>query len=273
MTAAPPLPQDPGSGLGHLFASQGGVARVFSTKALDYRAARPDYPAALFDALRTCCPATPGTAVADVGAGTGLLTQGLLACGYAVLAVEPSEAMRAAADARLGTQAHYRSVPGTAEALPVADASLDLITAAQAFHWFDAPLARAEFLRALRPQGLVALIWNERVAADPLHLALDGVLSHFGGTRRKALAAHEDHDRALAFFGAAPPTPLRWPHTQALDRAGLLSLVFSRSYMPERESPEGQTAAAQLGRIFERLNENGVLQVRYTTVALIGRPA
>ena len=99
--------------------------------------------------------------------GRGFLTQGLLQGGYRVVAVEPNPAMRVAADDYLRKYENYRSVEGSAELLPLAAGSVQLITAAQAFHWFEVERAQAEFLRVLTPQGLVALIWNDRVLHDP----------------------------------------------------------------------------------------------------------
>jgi ubiquinone/menaquinone biosynthesis C-methylase UbiE len=99
-----------------------------------------------------------GAAIADVGAGTGLLTRGFLARGYNVVAVEPNPAMREACDRYCGAFERYRSVEGTAESMPLAAGSVDLVTAAQAFHWFDIERARAECLRVLEPDGRVALV-------------------------------------------------------------------------------------------------------------------
>src|SRR4030095_4583501 len=110
-----------------------------------------------------------GARVADVGAGTGLLTRGLLARGFDVVAVEPNPAMREACDRYCAAFDRYRSVEGTGESMPLPAASIDLITAAQAFHWFDIDPARAECLRVLTPHGKVALIWNDRDFSDPLH--------------------------------------------------------------------------------------------------------
>lgn len=267
-----PLPLDTGAELRSLYAPEGGVGEIFSSKVADYVASRPDYPAPLFDTLRAAGDLPPGAMVADIGAGTGLLTQGLLERGYQVCAIEPNAGMRAAADLRLGQFPGYRSAAGCAESMPLAAASVDLITAAQAFHWFDIDAARAEFLRVLRPHGQVALIWNDRVLTDPLHTALDEIFAHFGGAKRGALVAHEERADVPTFFGATVPEEWRWPHEHRLDAAGLLSLVFSRSYMPDRDSPRGQEASEQVLQLFGRLANNAQLAVRYTTVTMLGRP-
>lgn len=263
---------DTGARLRSLYAAQGGVGEIFSAKVADYVASRPDYPAVLFETLRRTCGLTDGSVVVDVGAGTGLLTRGLLDAGYAVTAVEPNAAMRAAADRQLGQHPRYRSIAGTAEALELAPASAALITAAQAFHWFDIERARSEFLRVLGPTGQVALIWNDRRHGDALHAALDELFAEFGGAKRGALLAHEERHDVPRFFGAGPSAEYSWPHPHLLNEDGLLSLVFSRSYMPERDSAAGRLAAARVREVFRRFAEDGRLAVHYTTVAIIGRP-
>lgn len=248
-------------------AFQAPLTQLFTTKVADYQAARPDYPAALFDWLAGQLPAAPQ--VLDLGAGTGLLTQGLLARGWQVLAVEPDAAMRAACDARLGAHPGYRSAAGQAEALPADAQGFDLITAAQAFHWFDVGPARREFDRVLRPGGRVALIWNDRVPETDLNRELDGLLAAFGGSGRAAQSTDDDRTRAHDFLGSGLQT---WsgPHSHHLDLAGLQALVFSRSYMPARDSAAGRAALAQLAALFERHAEQGRVRMDYRTVCLLG---
>jgi len=134
----------------------------FSSRVEDYVRSRPSYPRAAIDLLATRCALSPAAVVADIGSGTGILTELLLESGARVIGVEPNDAMRAAAEARLGAQARFRSVNGTAEATTLPPASIDLLVAGQAFHWFDVDKARREALRLLRSAGFAALLWNER---------------------------------------------------------------------------------------------------------------
>ena len=271
MAPPPDTDRDTGTALRSQYAAQGGVATIFSSKVADYIAARPDYPQGLFDALIARCPSTaaaPAT-VADIGAGTGLLTRDLLRVGYRAIAIEPNAEMRAAADASLSPIAGYSSVAGSAEAMPLARHSVNLITAAQAFHWFDIPQARAECERVLVPGGFIALIWNDRVLDAPLNIALDTVFAEYGGARRSALVAHEERIGVTEFFGATPET-LTWPHAPALSLAGLQALVFSRSYMPSRESAAGQAAAQRVAALFHQFASDQLVPLPYTTIAMIG---
>lgn len=244
---------------------------VFGAKVADYVASRPDYPPALFEALRARGWLAATHLVADLGAGTGLLTRDLLPHVRQVIAVEPNAAMRAASDALLRQDPRYLSVDGRAEATGLPDGVIDLITAAQAFHWFDIDAARRECLRILKPSGQVALIWNDRLLSDPLHQALGPVFETYGGEKRDALLAHEDRSRVAEFFRGQYET-LQFDHAHQLDREGLVSLVFSRSYMPAQNSPQGQAARATVAAIFDRHAVEDRVAVRYTTVAMIGRP-
>lgn len=255
------------SDLRSLFPDQGGVRGVFTTKAADYRTARPAYPDALYDALREAgaFPAMPSV-VADLGAGTGLFSAGLLARGHHVLAVEPNAAMRAEAEASLGHFPGFRSVDGGAEATTLESGSVDLVTAAQAFHWFEVEPTRSECLRILRPGGQVALIWNDRDLADPLQQQLESVLAQAGGgVREKA--------NVTRFFGSASAVTLALHHEHLLDRAGLHSLAFSRSYMPVRDSAAGIQALQRLDAIFDQYASEDRVTMRYRTTATLGRPS
>ena len=263
---------DTGAQLRSLYKPQGGVGEIFSAKVSDYVASRPDYPGPLFDMLHTRGNLSPASTIADVGAGTGLLTQELLRRGYSVLAVEPNGEMRCAADRLLSAYQRYLSVCGSAESMPIESFSVDLVTVAQAFHWFERDKAKAECLRVLRPQGQVALIWNDRVLTDPLHVALDDVFARYGGAKRGALVAHEERHDVPKFFGVDAPQQFSWPHEHRLNEAGVLSLVFSRSYMPDRDSRAGKEASDEVRDIFAQYASGDTLSVRYTTVAIIGRP-
>lgn len=261
-----------GKRLRSLYSSEGGVTAAFTSKVGDYVAARPSYPRQLFAFFSDLVGVKPGALVVDVGAGTGLFTAGLLNHGYEVLAVEPDEGMRQAADERLRGLAGYASALGTAEALPVAAGSVDFIAAAQAFHWFDLDGARTEFLRVLKPEAPVALVWNDRVLADSLHQALDEIFAEFGGQKRKALVSHETQREVPRFFGRCIPAELRWPHERVLSETGLQSLVFSRSYMPGPGSELGKEAAKATTQVFQHFASGGLVPVRYMALAFVGRP-
>jgi SAM-dependent methyltransferase len=143
---------------GHHPDIHGAALQGFSREAATYGRGRPEYPAELAGWLASTLRLAPGCTVADVGAGTGKFTKLVAATGARTIAVEPVAAMRAQLAALAGVQA----VDGTAQALPLKDASLDAIVCAQAFHWFARTEVLDEFARVLRPGGRLGLVWNVR---------------------------------------------------------------------------------------------------------------
>jgi SAM-dependent methyltransferase len=131
-------------------------ARSFDRVAATYQQARPSYPAA---AVEWLLEPAPGRRVVDLAAGTGKLTQVLVAAGADVVAVEPLANMRAELT---GSLPDVRVLDGSAEAMPLPDASADAVCVAQAFHWFDVEAALPEIARVLVPGGVLGLLWNLR---------------------------------------------------------------------------------------------------------------
>ncbi len=138
--------------------------RGFGAGAAAYEAARPGYPDEAIAALRDHLGVGPGVAVCDLAAGTGKLTRRLVELGAEVVAVEPVAAMREQLGAAVPS---VTAIDGTAERIPLPDDSVDVVTVAQAFHWFDAPTALTEIARVLRPRGGLAMLWNERDERTP----------------------------------------------------------------------------------------------------------
>src|SRR5260370_16718477 len=134
----------------------------FSDRVENYVGYRPGYPSQVIDTLKAECGLKPEHVVADIASGTGIWTRVLLENGNQVFAVEPNRDMRLAGERLLADFSTFRSVAGSAEATTLPDRSVDLVTAAQAGHWFDRRRARREFVRILKPVGWLVLLWNER---------------------------------------------------------------------------------------------------------------
>src|ERR1700736_5047154 len=134
----------------------------FSSRVDNYVRYRPGYPVVVLDLLKKMCGLTPDSVIADIASGTGIFTRMLLENGNRVCGVEPNADMRHAGEEFLRDYPKFTSVVGTAEATTLADHSVDLVTAAQAAHWFDREKARREFIRICRPGGWTVLLWNER---------------------------------------------------------------------------------------------------------------
>jgi SAM-dependent methyltransferase len=167
----------------------------------------------------------PGRTVVDLAAGTGKLTRPLAATGAEVVAIEPVAEMRA----RIG-DAGARSLDGTAEAIPLPDASADAVTVAQAFHWFDGPAALAEIHRVLRPGGALALVWNRRPLEDPVHAAIERIIAPYRGDA----PAHRSGAWRAAFDATTLFGPLEertFAHSRPHDADGLADRVGSTSFV------------------------------------------
>jgi SAM-dependent methyltransferase len=198
----------------------------FASGSDTYERGRPDYPAALLRALADEWGLGPGCRAVDLAAGTGKLTRQLQAAGAHCLALEPSAAMRAQCRA---TSPGMAVAGSSAEAIPLRDNSVDLLTVAQAFHWFEAPVALHEMARVLRPGGVLVLVWNERDTTSEWTGALDQLLGQAGGSPHRpaeALRAVFDGD---PHFG--PFTRWSGPHEVAMTAAEVADLVASRSYV------------------------------------------
>jgi SAM-dependent methyltransferase len=246
----------------------------FDDRVDDYVQYRPGYPPELVGLLRRECGLGPGRDVADIGSGTGKLTELLLATGARVYAVEPNDGMRRAAERLLGQVPGFVSINGRAEATGLPGASVDLVTAAQAFHWFDQVAARVEFRRILRPGGIVALVWNERdtdasAFLRDYEICLRRFSVDYAEADHRRTASRE---RIAAFFGTGGFREAEFPNGQDLDFDGMRGRYLSCSYALPRGHPRFDEVMAALSEIFQRYQRDGRVHIDYRTRVYLGRP-
>lgn len=245
--------------------------RRFSNRVADYVRFRPSYPVSLIDALVREGALDATRTVADIGSGTGLLSRLFLDHGNRVVAVEPNNEMREAGAALLQGYERFRSVRGSAEQTSLDRSSVGLIVAGQAFHWFDAGKARAEFDRILEPGGAVALVWNNRVNGD--NGIMDGyekLVDTFGTDYRRI-----DHRRLTdgdfdAFFAPRGCESWELPNRQVLDHEGLRGRLLSCSYIPAVGEPSHDEVMRAVKSLFDRYQQGGKVVLRYTTKLYLG---
>lgn len=244
----------------------------FSSRVENYIKYRPGYPKAIIELLQKECQLTDASIIADIGSGTGILTELLLKNGNPVYGVEPNQEMRAAAERLLSGFAQFHSVPATAEATTLPDKSMDLITAGQAFHWFDCGKARQEFLRILKPQGWIALIWNDRnISAHPFFKAYEQLLKTYATDYEAVGHKHTDTELFGSFFGAGAFKVATFPNEQVFDYEGLQGRLLSSSYAPEPGHPKHVPMLEELSAIFKQYQMNGKVTFQYDTVVYYGQ--
>ena len=244
----------------------------FSTRVNAYREHRPRYPRAILDVLRRDCGLTWQTMIADVAAGTGLLSEIFLENGNPVAAVEPNAPMRAVCEELRGEFSLLRCVDGTAEATGLANASVDMITVGQAMHWFNLEATRAEFVRVLRPGGWCAVVYNHRkMSGDAFHDGYEQVLVDFGKDYGAVQSSHLTTDRLAAFFSPAAMRCSTLPNAQELTLESLRGRILSSSYMPQEGDPKYAAMMDAVGMLFARYARDGVVRMEYETAVCWGR--
>jgi SAM-dependent methyltransferase len=244
----------------------------FTGRVESYVKYRPSYPREILDLLAAECELTSSSVVADVGSGTGILSTLFLENGNRVFGVEPNPEMRAAAGELLGDCPRFTSVAGTAEATTLDDASVDLIVAGQAFHWFDPRRSRVEFERILRSGGWVALVWNlRRKDATRFLGAYERLLEAYRTDRGEVEIWRQDEGMADALFGPGSFERAAFDNQQVLDLDGLKGRLSSVSYVPAQGEPGSETMLREVEKIFNEHQMDGTVTVEYDTKVYYGR--
>jgi SAM-dependent methyltransferase len=243
----------------------------FSSRVENYVKYRPNYPSDIIPFLKSESVLTDRSLIADIGSGTGKLTELLLQNGNTVFGVEPNQGMRAAAERILQHYSNFRSLDGTAEQTTLADSSIDLITAGQAFHWFNPSLARIEATRILRPDAWAVLIWNDRkLQSTPFLEAYEALLLKYGTDYKDV--RHDKATEAINEFFAPDEFKLRvFPNKQIFDFDGLKGRVQSSSYTPEPTHPDFPEMIQELDVIFRNHEKDGHVVFEYDTKVFYGQ--
>ena len=243
----------------------------FSDRVANYIKYRPDYPREVLGLLDRECGFTSETIVADVGCGPGVSARMFLENGNRVFGVEPNAAMRSAAAEQLAGFPWFMPVDGSAEATTLAEASVDMVIAAQAFHWFDAAKTRDEFKRILRPGGYIVLMWNERrLTSTPFLVEYEAFLLKY--SRDYQSVRHENIDKLkLDAFFAGPYGRRSFENVQDFDLEGLTGRMLSSSYMPPDTDPIFPTMEKELTDLFAKHAESGRIKVFYDTNVYFSR--
>jgi len=235
------------------------VAR-FSDRAADYVRYRPAYPAEAVDAILDGLGPPERLVAADVGAGTGISARLLGARGVRVIAVEPGEGMRRAAD----PHPNVAWVAGRAEATGLGSQAVDLVLCAQSFHWFQRATTLSEFARILKERGRLAIAWNRRSTSDPFTAGYRQAIVDVGG--EIAVEGQPFDPNVIGASGLfSSPERQGFPNSQRLDLAGLIGRARSASYVP-KSGAAGERLLSLLRALHERYDDgSGFVTLVYDT--------
>src|SRR5829696_681255 len=237
----------------------------FSNRVDNYVKYRPGYPSQILDLFRDEMNLRADSVVADIGSGTGLSAKLFLENGNKVYGVEPNEAMRSAAEAFLKDFPNFTSVNGTSENTTLPDRSVDVVIAAQAFHWFGAEPTRVEIKRIAKENGHVALIWNERQLDTTRFLRdYEELLMKFANDYNAVRHDNVTEEKLSEFFGGKFQHKI-FENRQVFDFEGLRGRLLSSSYMPSDDDPRFVPMSAALRDVFAKHEEGGRITVFYDT--------
>ncbi len=237
----------------------------FSNRVTNYVKYRPGYPPELLRLFHDEMDLTPGSVIADIGSGPGNSARMFLENGNTVYGVEPNAAMRSAAETAFASFENFISTDGTAEKTTLQDASVDIVTAAQAFHWFEPEPTRRECKRILKPGGFISLIWNERqLDTTPFLRGYEDLLQEFandyGAVRHDNITEAE-----FAAFFESGFRQRTFENLQVFDFEGILGRLLSSSYMPAQGDPRFGPMSSALRSLFAKHAEGDRIKVFYDT--------
>ena len=243
----------------------------FSSRVADYIRYRPGYPTEALTPLRTECDLRSGHAIADVGSGTGFLSELFLKNGNRVYGIEPNEAMRAAGEEYLASFDSFVSIDASAEATTLESGTIDFVTAGQAFHWFDPAAARREFQRILKPGGWVVVMWNERQMDSAFANAYEELLVKYGTDYQRVRESYPESQTMHDFFAGGSVSQRSVPNEQILDWEGLAGRLRSSSYAPQEGQANYAPMMAALEELFRANQEKDTVRMEYATHVYFGR--
>ncbi len=242
----------------------------FSNRVQNYIKYRPSYPMEMIEYLVSALKGTEDKICADIGSGTGILSRLLLPHFHYVYGVEPNDEMRLAGKKFLLNNRNFRSVKGTAENTNLNAESVDLVAAAQAFHWFDQNKFKTECRRILRSDGFVALIWNNRLTDTPFLVEYDSLLKQYATDYNEVNHQNITYTQLDRFYEGGFRKK-SFPNHQRFDLSGMFGRLDSSSYAPQKGTDQYEILRAKLSSAFEKCSDKGAVKFNYETLLYIGR--
>jgi SAM-dependent methyltransferase len=237
-------------------------AERFTGRVAEYEKYRLRYPVAVVELLRERCGLRDEDAIADVGAGTGMLAELFLENGNAVTAIEPNAEMRAACERLRERYPKLAVIRAAAESTTLPDESVRFVLAGRAFHWFDRERALAEFRRVLKPDGWVVLMssgrWHDGTVPSKQY---EEILREYGTDDREPQRRNRIYDELPGLFERGAVVKQTLKGEQRLTLEEFLGQTQSFSSTPLPEHPKYEPMQAALRTFFARYEESGLLRM------------
>jgi ubiquinone/menaquinone biosynthesis C-methylase UbiE len=244
----------------------------FSNRVDNYIKYRPGYPPEIIQFLEQEGLLTKEKLIADIGSGTGISALPFLKNENLVYGIEPNKEMRLAAEKLLSEYKNFKSIDATAENTTLADDSIDVIIAGQAFHWFDKAKAKIEFKRILKSSGAVALIWNDRrTDSTPFLRQYEDFIIRFATDYSEVNHKNIDDKIFDIFFGERDYRLKVMDNFQHFDFEGLKGRILSSSYMPDENHKDYNSMLDALHALFNSFQNNGKVTLEYDTKIYFGK--
>jgi SAM-dependent methyltransferase len=244
----------------------------FSNRVADYLRYRPHYPEGVLDFLRSQSHLSPAHTIADIGSGTGFLSELFLKNGNQVFGVEPNQDMREAGEQYLTEYPRFTSINGSAEATTLPDSAADFVTVGQAFHWFKPAPTRREFARILRPDGWVAIAFNDRMLSTAsFSVSYEELLVRFGTDYSRVRDSYPQKKDIRSFFGHEKFLTHELPNFQYFDLESLRGRLRSSSYVPTEGDSNFAPMMAALDAVFAAHQQDGRVLMEFSTWVHLGQ--
>lgn len=243
----------------------------FSGRAEDYAAGRPNYAADFIEFLYSDCGFDASSIIADIGSGTGKLSRQLLERGSKVICVEPNEDMRFAAERLLSKFDDFCSIDGSCDNTKIKEKSVDFITAAQAFHWFDAESFKAESKRILKPEGKVILVYNTRDLKSAFNIECYKIYQKYCPLFKGYHNGMKDDDERICSFFNYEYKKVSFKNPLLFTKDKFISRCLSSSYSIKSDNQNYDDYIKSLEVVFDKYAKKNNVVMDNDTVAYIGK--
>jgi SAM-dependent methyltransferase len=243
----------------------------FGDRVDNYVKYRPSYPDEVINFLRKNFDLASSHIVVDIGSGTGISSEMFLKNGNRVIGIEPNTPMRERSLSLLKSYNRFEVIDGTAESTGLQDASADFVVAGQAFHWFDRDRAKAEFQRIVKGNGVVVLMWNERLVDTEFgqlydQLIIDHAIDYITVDHRNI-----DPNTVAEFFSPNSCTMKSFANRQVFDFEGLKGRLTSSSYVPNEGQPGYAPMVEALKQLFQQYRQGDRITINYSTNVYVSK--